>query len=167
MAKRRTIVSKEKYKGKVLSYEDYKGLKELYWWVEDNIFKFKDDETFSRTEGNYLALRLQGLITGQYMRNSKRESERGGYTIEEITNTFKLVKLDIEYGFNNKKFNDRKHKINYMMKIVEDNISDMRERMNKIKMQEEIINNFVDTPDTELEYKPKKKRRNKNLDGLF
>ena len=39
MSGRRYIVSEDKYKGKNLTYEEYKGLKELTWWIEDNVFK--------------------------------------------------------------------------------------------------------------------------------
>ena len=165
--KRRVIVSKEKYKGKDLSYEDYKALKELYWWIEDKIFRFKDGEGFSRTEGKFLSLRIQGLATGQYVKNNNRELDRSGYTIEEISNTFKFTMMEIQYGLDNYDFNDIKHKINYMMVIVESNINDMRERMKRVKIQEELTTNIEEVPDTELEYKPKTKKRNKNLDDLF
>lgn len=167
MSKRRRIVSKEKYKGKELSYEDYKASTELYWWIEDNIFRFKDDEGFSRTEGKFLALRIQGLITGQYIKNNNRELDRSGYTIEEISNTFKFTIMEIQYALDNYDFKDMKHKINYMMVIVENNINDMRERMKRVKIQEEMTNNIEEVPDAELEYKPKVKKRNKNLDDLF
>lgn len=138
MAKRRVIVSKEKYKCKSISYEDYKALKELLWWIEDNIFKFKDDEGFSRTEGKLLSLRIQGLITGQYIKNNSRELDRTKYTIEEITNTFKYISLDIGRTFGTKRFNSVEHKINYLMKVVENNIDEIRRRMEIVKAKKEV-----------------------------
>ena len=54
-----------------------------------------------------------------------------------------------------------------MMVIVENNINDMRERMKRVKIQEEMTSNIEEVPDVELEYKPKVKKRNKNLDDLF
>ena len=137
MAKRRVIVSKEKYKCKSISYEDYKALKELLWWIEDNIFRFKDNEGFSRTEGKLLSLRIQGLITGQYIKNNSRELDRTKYTIEEVTNTFKYISLDIERTFRAKRFNNVEHRINYLMKIVENNIGEIRRRMEMVKAKKE------------------------------
>ncbi|MGM9543900.1 MAG: hypothetical protein ACI3T9_02845, partial [Romboutsia timonensis] len=75
--------------------------------------------------------------------------------------------MEIQYALDNYDFSDIKHKINYMMVIVENNINDMRERMKRVKIQEELTNNIEEVPDTELEYKPKVKKKNKNLDDLF
>lgn len=120
MSKRRYIVSKDKYKGKELTYEQYKGSKELYWWIEDSVFKFGDTEGLSRTEGEYLKYKIFDLI-------------KKGYTYEEILNTLKLANIDIQYAFQHSKFNDYRHKINFVFKKVTENIDDMRERMNKVK----------------------------------
>lgn len=120
MSKRRCIVSEDKYKGTELTYEQYKGKKELYWWIEDNVFKFSDTEGLSRTEGEYLSYKILDLI-------------KKGYTCEEILNTLKLANIDIQYAFQHNRFNDYRHKINFMFKKIIENIDDMRERMNKVK----------------------------------
>ena len=62
MSGRRYIVSEDKYKGKNLTYEEYKRLKELTWWIEDNVFKFDDTEGLSKTEGEHLSHRITDLI---------------------------------------------------------------------------------------------------------
>lgn len=123
MSGRRYIVSEDKYKGKNLTYEEYKGLKELTWWIEDNVFKFDDTEGLSKTEGEHLSHRITDLI-------------KKGYTYEEILNTLKFVNMDIQYSFKNLKFNDYRHKINFIFKKIMENIDDMRERMERVKSKQ-------------------------------
>lgn len=120
MSKRRNIISEDKYKGKELTYEEYKGYKELIWWIEDNVFKFSDTEGLSRTEGKYLSYKILDLI-------------KKGYTCEEILNTFKFTYIDIQYAFQHNRFNDYRHKINFIFKKIIENIDDMRERMSRVK----------------------------------
>ena len=120
MSKRRYIVSEDKYKGKELTYEQYKGSKELTWWIFDNVFKFGDGEDLSMIESKYLSYRILDLI-------------KKGYTCEEILNTLKFTYIDIQYAFQHNRLEDYKHKINFMFKKVIENIDDMRERMNKVK----------------------------------
>lgn len=120
MSKRRYIVSEDKYNGKELTYEQYKGSKELTWWIFDNVFKFDDDEGLSMTEGKYLSYRILDLI-------------KKGYTCEEILNTLKLTYIEIQYAFQCNKFEDYRHKINFMFKKVIENIDYMRELMNRVK----------------------------------
>lgn len=123
MSGRRYIVSEDKYKGKNLTYEEYKGLKELTWWIEDNVFKFDDTEGLSKTEGEHLSHRITDLI-------------KKGYTYEEILNTLKFVNMDIQYSFKNLKFNDYRYKINFIFKKIMENINDMRERMERVKSKQ-------------------------------
>lgn len=123
MSRRRHIVSEDKYKGKNLTYEEYKGSKELTWWIFDNVFKFDDTEDLSKTEDEYLSYRILDLI--------KKE-----YTCEEILNTLKLANIDIQYAFQHSRFKDYKHKINFIFKKIIENIDDMRERMERVKRKQ-------------------------------
>ena len=123
MSKRRHIISEDKYKGTELTYEEYKGVKELIWWIEDNVFKFSDNEGLSRTEGKYFSYRVIDLI-------------KKGYTYEEILNTLKLANIDIQYAFQHSKFNDYRHKINFVFKKIIENIDDMRKLMNRVKSKQ-------------------------------
>ena len=123
MSGRRYIVSEDKYKGKNLTYEEYKGLKELTWWIFDNVFKFDDTEGLSKTEGEYLSHKIIDLI-------------KKGYTYEEMLNTFKFANIDIQYSFKNFKFKDYRHKINFIFKKIMENIDDMRERMERVKSKQ-------------------------------
>ena len=120
---RRSIVSEDKYKGKNLTYEEYKGLKELTWWIFDNVFKFDDTEGLSKTEGEYLSHRITDLI-------------KKGYTCEEILNTLKLANIDIQYAFQHSRFKDYRHKINFVFKKITENIDDMRERMERVRSKQ-------------------------------
>lgn len=122
MSRRRHIVSEDKYKGKNLTYKEYKESKELTWWIEDNVFKLDDTEDLSKTENEYLSYRIFDLI--------KKE-----YTCEEILNTLKLANIEIQYAFQRNKFKDYKHKINFVFKKITENIDDMRERMERVKKQ--------------------------------
>ena len=138
MAKRRFIMSEKRYKGKTIPYKDYKGLRELLWWIEDNIFGFKDDEGFNRTEAKLLSLRIQGLIKGFKDGITVNKDLQHKFTIEEITNTFKFVILDVRIAFEKKNFVNVEHKINYLMKAVESNINEMKRRMDIVKAKKEV-----------------------------
>ena len=158
------ILEGKKVKRKKMSEEEKKDWEELCVYVKKEILKYGDDTKFPR----FLALRLKGLANGQYIVNNNQKLQ-GKYTFYEIKITFMYCKQDILYGFGKNVFEDEKHKISYMMKIVESSLNTIRERLRSKQRQEERIASIeVNTGEEIAEYKKKSKEvKNKRLKGLI
>ena len=158
------ILEGKKVKRKKMSEEEKKDWEELCVFVKKEILKYGDDTKFPR----FLALRLKGLANGQYIVNNNQKLQ-GKYTFYEIKITFMYCKQDILYGFSKNVFEDEKHKISYMMKIVESSLNTIRERLRSKQRQEERIAFIeVNTGEEIAEYKKKSKEvKNKRLKGLI
>ena len=90
---------------------------ELVDYVKNEILKY--DSNVKTTK--FLVLRLQGLRSGQYLKNNKnKEGEKYSYKV--ILNTFKCCKLDIELVLQKTKFTNEQHKINTIIKIVSNDL---------------------------------------------
>ena len=157
-------MAETKVKRKKMSEEEIKQWNELCVFVKKEILKYGDDTKFPR----FLALRLKGLANGQYIVNNNQKLQ-GKYTFYEIKITFMYCKQDILYGFSKNVFEDENHKISYMMKIVENSLNTIRERLRSKQRQEERIASIeVNTGEEIAEYKKKSKEvKNKRLKGLI
>ena len=157
-------MAEAKVKRKKMSEEEKKDWNELCIFVKKEILRYGDDTKFPR----FLALRLKGLANGQYIVNNNQKLQ-GKYTFYEIKITFMYCKQDILYGFSKNVFEDEKHKISYMMKIVENSLNTIRERLRSKQRQEERIASIeVNTGEEIAEYKKKSKEvKNKRLKGLI
>ena len=157
-------MAEAKVKRKKMSEEEKKDWNELCIFVKKEILWYGDDTKFPR----FLALRLKGLANGQYIVNNNQKLQ-GKYTFYEIKITFMYCKQDILYGFSKNVFEDEKHKISYMMKIVESSLNTIRERLRSKQRQEERIASIeVNTGEEIAEYKKKSKEvKNKRLKGLI
>ena len=158
------ILEDKKPKRKRMSKEEKEQWNELCVYVKKEILKYGDDTKFPR----FLALRLKGLANGQYIVNNNQKLQ-GKYTFYEIKITFMYCKQDILHGFSKNVFEDEKHKISYMMKIVESSLNTIRERLRSKQRQEERIASIeVNTGEEIAEYKKKSKEvKNKRLKGLI
>ena len=153
-----------KVKRKKMSEEEKEQWEELCVFVKKEILKYGDDTKFPR----FLALRLKGLANGQYIVNNNQKLQ-GKYTFYEIKITFMYCKQDILCGFSKNVFKDENHKISYMMKIVENSLNTIRERLRSKQRQEERIEQIeVNTGEEIAEYKKKSKVvKIKRLKGLI
>lgn len=148
---------------KKMSEEEKKQWDELYSYVKE-LMGYDDKTSLSRTE----VLKLKGLTRGQFIANNNQQ-ELAEYSFYEILVTFKVCKFDIIRGFRNNSFKSNGHKFNYMIKIVEGNLSTVRERLKNRERQEERIEQIeVNTGEEIAEYKKKSKEvKNKRLKGLI
>ena len=78
----------------------------------------------------WFVLRLKGLATGKYLANNHIKS-RANYSNFVILSTFKFCRGKIEYALSSVAFSNEKHKLNYILKIVESNLNDVYERRQK------------------------------------
>lgn len=148
---------------KKMSEEEKKDWTELYSYVKE-LMGYDDKTSLSRTE----VLKLKGLTRGQFIANNSQQ-ELAEYSFYEILVTFKVCKFDIIRGFRSNSFKTNGHKFNYMIKIVESNLSTVRERLKSRQKQEERIASIeINTGEEIAEYKKKSKEvKNKRLKGLI
>ena len=145
-----------------MSEEEKKDWNELYSYVK-GLMGYDDKTSLSRTE----VLKLKGLTRGQFIANNNQQ-ELAEYSFYEILVTFKVCKFDIIRGFRSNSFKSNGHKFNYMIKIVEGNLSTVRERLKSRKQAEQKMESIEVTEESAIKYvnKNKKKRKNKLLEGI-
>ena len=145
-----------------MSEEEKKQWDELYSYVKE-LMGYDCKTSLSRTE----VLKLKGLTRGQFIANNNQQ-ELAEYSFYEILVTFKVCKFDIIRGFRSNSFKSNGHKFNYMIKIVEGNLSTVRERLKQREQAEQKIESVEVTEKSTIKYvnKNKKKRKNKLLEGI-
>ena len=147
---------------KKMSEEEKKDWDELYSYVKE-LMGYDDKTSLSRTE----VLKLKGLTRGQFIANNNQQ-ELAEYSFYEILITFKICKFDIIRGFRSNSFKSNGHKFNYMIKIVESNLSTVRERLKSKKQAEQKMESVEVNMIEGATYKRKTKEvRNKRLEGLM
>ena len=145
-----------------MSEEEKKQWDELYSYVKE-LMGYDCKTSLSRTE----VLKLKGLTRGQFIANNNQQ-ELAEYSFYEILVTFKVCKFDIIRGFRSNSFKTNGHKFNYMIKIVEGNLSTVRERLKQRQQAEQKMESVEVTEKSTVKYvnKNKKKRKNKLLEGI-
>ncbi len=139
---------------------------ELCAYVHKDIMGYSEDMKFTR----FVALRLRGLASGQFVAN-KKQKPQATYDYKTILYTFKACKLDIISAFksNQTKWTSEQHKFNYCMVIIENNINDMVIRLKNAQKAKE------KTEDIKLDnithdganYQKKDKKINNDLQDLW
>ena len=156
-------MAETKTKRKKMSEEEKKQWDELYSYVKD-LMGYDEKTSLSRTE----VLKLKGLTRGQFIANNSQQ-ELAEYSFYEILVTFKVCKFDIIRGFRSSSFKTNSHKFNYMIKIVEGNLSTVRERLKQREQAEQKMENVEVTEESTIKYVNKNKGKNINnrLKGLI
>ena len=150
---------------KTMSAQDKAEWDELYNYVRYKVLGYDKNQSLSRT----MVLRLKGLLSNKFIENKNIEST-ANYSYKTVLTTFKFCSLDIQKGLKNNSFNDEKHRFNYIIKIVEDNLNTVYMRMKKAeqsKSQTENMDMSVATH-TGADYQRKTKiTSNKIFDELW
>ena len=156
-------MAETKPKRKRMSEQEKQDWNELYSYVKE-LMGYDDKTSLSRTE----VLKLKGLTRGQFIANNNQQ-ELAEYSFYEILVTFKVCKFDIIRGFRSNSFKSNGHKFNYMIKIVEGNLSTVRERLKSRKQAEQKIESVEVTEESAIKYVNKNKGKNINnrLKGLI
>ena len=146
---------------KKMTEEDKIAWDELYTYVKKNIMGYDDNQALSSA----MVLRLKGLLTNKFMENNNIQST-ANYSYETVLNAFKYSYLDINRALRTNNFKDEKHKFNYILKIVEQNINTVYVKMKNVeKAKEEAKNMTIEVPThTGAEFKPKEKKKDKFTD---
>ena len=106
---------------------------ELYDYVKRKVFNYDEDISLSP----HMILRLQGLRKGKFYANNNTKS-KANYSFQTILNTFMFCRSQILIA-NKKEFDSDDQKFNYIMKIIESKIGEVRQReINTNRMKEKI-----------------------------
>ena len=136
-------------------------------YVKKEILQYDDDMKLPK----FIILRLRGLEKGQFIAN-KKGKKQASYDYKTILTTFKICKTMILQGFksNQTKFVDEKHKFNYAMVIIENEINDVVLRLKRAKESENktIKIKLNNQTNNSAKYKSMgKKKPNKELEELW
>lgn len=139
---------------KPMTEEEIIDFNNLCDYIKYQILEYSKDMKFPQ----FLALRIKGIQSGQYIVN-KNSKINASYDYKDILLTFKINKFILLGELRDKaKFSDEKHRINYMMVIVESKLNDvvlMRENKEKANSKAESLN--IEIEDVKSKYKKKTK----------
>lgn len=125
-------IENPEYQMPKMTKEEKEGLDAVYEYVKTNIMGYNKDQSLP----NYVTIRIKGLTTGNFMAN-KNIKKNANYSYELILNTFKFCSPEIHKALRSGSFKNEQHKINYIFKIVENNINDVYIRSENIKKAKE------------------------------
>lgn len=142
-----------------MSKQEIKDWEELYEYVRTKVLGYDENQSLPRT----VVLRLKGLTNNKFIANNNIKGT-ANYSFKVILLTFKFCMPDIQKGLRSISFQNEQHKINYILKIVENNLNTVYLRLKeKNKIKNEIENSSVQSylPGNAAEYKPSKKSEDK------
>ena len=142
-------------------------------YIKKNILMYGDDKAFPKS----MAIRLKGIAYGQHIINGKTEEKRIIYPYNVILATVIMNKGKMLYGIGATQFKNEQHLVNYIAKIIELNINDtvdMINRRRKTKEQAKDIKKDVSTHNIEHRYiqksriiEEKEHSEDKNIDDEY
>jgi hypothetical protein len=103
----------------------------LYNYVKLDILNYQDKKMPKE-----MVLRLLGLKDGKFYANNKVKTE-ASYNYKLILLTFKLMKGTILQCLSSVEIKDERHKVNLIMKIIESEINNVKDRLESKKKSEE------------------------------
>jgi hypothetical protein len=136
---------------------------ELYNYVKLEILQYQDKKMPKE-----MTLRLIGLKDGKFYANNKVKKE-AIYDYKLILLTFKLMKGTILNCLQNTEIKDERHRVNLIMKIVESEINNVKDRLEAKKKGEEklIETDLSHQVHEQANYNKKAKEVNEKLKNLW
>lgn len=146
---------------KRMTKEDKEAWDNLYEYVRTKVMRYDSNQALS----SKTVLRLKGMMNGKFIANNSTKN-MANYSYDVVLNTFKYSMPDIQRALGSKSFNSEWHKFLYIMKIVEGNLNDVYMRMKGAeRAREEMLKEEPSVvPHKAVEYKPKKKDKDKFSD---
>jgi len=116
-----------------MTQEEKESFDELYQYIKKDIFEYTNQSL-----PKYMILRLKGLSEGKFMANNRIKS-MAKYEYKQILYTFKINKMKLKEIVKSSKFQNEQHKFNTIMLIIEKDINDVVNRLQrKVKSEEKI-----------------------------
>lgn len=151
-----------------MSKEDVSKWDELYQYVRKNLMGYDDEQSLS-TE---MVLRLKGLRHNKHYENRKI-TDTANYSYEIILMTCKFCRMDIERGLRGKTFRDEMNKLNYIAKIIENNLNTVYVRMQNAEKSKEktmavdVSTKMQEAAEVKTLYKPSKRKTPDALKNMW
>lgn len=147
-----------------MSKQEVKDFYELCDYIKYKILEYTEDMKFPQ----FLALRIKGIQQGKYLANNNSKKQ-ANYSYPDILLAFKIYRFAILSELRDRqKFKDEKHRINYMMKIIESKLNDVIEmRKARDKSNEKAENIKIDAIELGAYKKKTKENKNKRLNDLW
>lgn len=147
-----------------MSKEDMNEWDELYQYVRKNLMGYDDEQSLSKE----MVLRLKGLRHNKYYENRKI-TDTANYSYELILMTCKFCRMDIERGINGKTFRSEMAKLNYIAKIIENNLNTvyMRIKNNENAKEKTEKTDVSHVFHKRAEYKPAARKTPDALKGMW
>jgi len=135
---------------------------ELYQYVKMDILQYKDKKMPKE-----MVLRLLGLKDGKFYANKKVKAE-AVYDYKLILLTFKLMKGTILQCLSSVEIKDERHKVNLIMKIIESEINNVKDRLEaKKKGEEKLLETDLSHQTHEQQQYTKKSNKTDKLKELW
>lgn len=134
-------------------------------YIKKEILQYTDDMKFPK----YMVMRIKGLADGKFFANKKTKPE-ASYDYKTILYTFQICKAKILTAIDRKgDFNNEKHKLDYILVIIESEINDVHMRIKRVKknvkkVEKMEVDNFTHKG---AGYQNKDKKINKKLEELW
>lgn len=119
-----------------MSEIDKEEFKILCDYIKKNILRYSDELGFPKT----MALRLKGLACNTHVQ--KKDSAMV-YSYKIILLSTIQNKKSILYGLSHNDFKDETHKINYICKIIEKSLNDIKIKYNREIKERKMIENNI------------------------
>lgn len=134
MAKEETVAEKKPQKSKrkrtkypEMPESERKAWNELDMFIRKNVMGYDDVKGLTR----HMVLRLKGLRWGHAVANSNCY-KHSDYTFDTILTTYKAYIYEIRRSMANKTFDNDEYKFAYALKIVENHIPEIYQRMKNL-----------------------------------
>lgn len=127
--------------------------KEENTWWEKCYEKFKEVMGVKKANGldEHSVMRLLGLRNGKYYPNGNTRILKRGYDFDVIYYTLLYCTNSIQYAFSTMSFSDQKHKTDYAMKIIFNNVNYISEQVESKNRAERKLRNVSVEDKTEYE----------------
>jgi hypothetical protein len=137
----------------------------LYEYFKKEIMKYDDSMKLNR----FTVQRLKSMAYGEYMHH-KNDDRKRVYSFRIILYTFKYKKKDIDRYIMRTEFENERHKINGVLKIVESSINDaIKSLVDKKKRRKETksVDVMIKKDNEKASYKSSKKRKTRVKEDLW
>lgn len=135
----------------------------VYEYFKTDILNLPPGATLSE----HTVSRLMGLRVGMYKPSMNTRITKHGYSFEVILLTLEFCHSAIVQAIKRTKFNNEQHMIDYIMKIVQNNINFVQKRVDQYYQQKERVEKMHErdkamaSPEVKVEYKRKGTGRKK------
>lgn len=117
-----------------MSEEEKRQWDALYMFVKYEILGYDENMDLPR----YFVLRLKGMAQGNLIAKAMDEAPQT-YGYKVVLKTFEKKQAAIQWAINHSKFNNERHKFNWIMRLIENNINDvylsMKDEENRLQVE--------------------------------